>query len=130
MADRVATRGERTPPQSLARHFRIARDVFGDAPGAPRRLLRGDEVMTLLGLAEGAEVGRALDVLQEEIDCGLVTTAEQARAFLRAGGSASRKARAMPELPEVETVRRRLAALPARARPSTTWSSTTPSSRC
>jgi len=82
LADRVATRGERTPPQSLARHFRIARDVFGDTPGAPRRLLRGDEVMTLLGLAEGAEVGRALDVLQEEIDCGLVDTPDQARAFL------------------------------------------------
>ena len=82
LADRVATRGERTPPQSLARHFRIARDVFGDTPGAPRRLLRGDEVMTLLGLSQGAEVGRALEVLQEEIDCGLVTTPEQARAFL------------------------------------------------
>ena len=82
LADRMATRGERTPPQSLARHFRIARDVFGDTPGAPRRLLRGDEVMALLGLAEGAEVGRALDVLQEEIDCGLVSTPEQARAFL------------------------------------------------
>ncbi len=82
LADRMATRGERTPPQSLARHFRIARDVFGDAPAPPRRLLHGDEIMDLLGLSEGAAVGRALDVLQEEIDCGLVTTPEQARAFL------------------------------------------------
>jgi poly(A) polymerase len=82
LADRMATRGERTPPQSLARHFRIARDVFGDPPAPPRRLLDGDEVMALLGLPEGAAVGRALDVLQEEIDCGEVATAEQARAFL------------------------------------------------
>ena len=82
LADRMATRGERTPPQSLARHFRIARDVFGDPPAPPRRLLDGDDVMTLLGLAEGAAVGRALDVLQEEIDCGQVTTTERARAFL------------------------------------------------
>ena len=78
----MATRGERTPPQSLARHFRLARDVFGDTPAPPRRLLRGDEVMALLGLAEGAAVGRALDVLQEEIDCGVVATPDQARAFL------------------------------------------------
>jgi tRNA nucleotidyltransferase/poly(A) polymerase len=82
LADRMATRGERTPPQSLARHFRIARDVFGDTPAPPCRLLDGDEVMELLGLPEGAAVGRALDVLQEEIDCGEVATAEQGRAFL------------------------------------------------
>jgi len=83
LADRMATRGERTPPQSIARHFRIARDVFGDTPGPPRRLLCGDEVMTLLNLPEGAAVGRALEALQEEIDCGLVTTPQQARAFLQ-----------------------------------------------
>ena len=39
--------------------------------------------MALLGLPEGATVGRALDVLQEEIDCGIVTTEAQARAFLQ-----------------------------------------------
>ena len=82
LADRMATRGERTPPQSLARHFRIARDVFGDTPPAPRRLLSGDQVMELLGLTPGITVGRALDALQEEIDCGEVTSAGQARAFL------------------------------------------------
>ena len=83
LADRMATRGQRTPPQSLARHFRIARDVFGDTPSPPRRLLGGDEIMALLNLPEGAAVGRALDVLQEEIDCGVVTTPQQARAFLQ-----------------------------------------------
>ena len=83
LADRMATRGPRTPPQSLARHFRIARDVFGDTPAPPRRLLGGDEVMALLGLPEGAAVGRALEALQEEIDCGVVTTEAQARAFLQ-----------------------------------------------
>jgi tRNA nucleotidyltransferase/poly(A) polymerase len=84
LTDRVATRGERTPARSLARHFRIARDVFGDAPADRPSLLRGDEVMDLLGLGEGATVGRALAALREEADCGLVTTPEQARAFLLA----------------------------------------------
>ena len=82
LADRMATRGERTPPQSLARHFRITRDVFGDTPPAPRRLLSGDDVMVLLGVPPGQAVGRALDALQEEIDCGEVTSEGQARAFL------------------------------------------------
>jgi poly(A) polymerase len=83
LADRMATRGPRTPPQSLARHFRIARDVFGDTPAPPRRLLGGDEIMALLGLPAGAAVGRALEALQEEIDCGEVATSQQARAFLQ-----------------------------------------------
>jgi poly(A) polymerase len=83
VSDRIATRGDRTPPESLARHFRIARDVFGDAPaGPPRRLLTGVEVMEHLGLPPGPDVGLALDLLQEEIDCGEVTTPDQARAFL------------------------------------------------
>jgi len=82
-ADRMATRGERTPPQSLARHFRIARDVFGDTPPAsPRRLLSGEQVMGLLALDPGPEVGAALDALQEEVDVGEVTDDEAARAFL------------------------------------------------
>jgi tRNA nucleotidyltransferase/poly(A) polymerase len=84
LTDRVATRGERTPPHSLARHFRIARDVFGDAPAASPVLLRGGEVMELLGVGEGATVGRALAALREETDCGLVTTPAQARMFLLA----------------------------------------------
>ena len=82
LADRMATRGDKTPPQSLARHFRIARDVYGDVPPPPRRLLDGRDVMDLLGLRPGADVGRALDALQEEIDCGEVETVDQARAFL------------------------------------------------
>jgi len=85
LADRLATRGERTPPEALARHFRIARDVFGDTPPAPRRrLLSGDEVMEVLGLESGPAVGAALVALQEEIDVGEVTTADEARAFVLA----------------------------------------------
>jgi poly(A) polymerase len=83
LCDRMATRGDRTPPQSIARHFRIARDVFGDTPSLPpHRLLDGLDVMELLGIAAGAAGGRALDALQEEIDCGEVDTPERARAFL------------------------------------------------
>ena len=46
------------------------------------QLLTGDEVMALLGLGPGPAVGRALDALQEEIESGEVTDAEEARAFL------------------------------------------------
>lgn len=83
LADRMATRGDLNPPESLARHFRIAREVFGDAPAPPRRLLSGDEVKGLLGLEEGPDIGVAIDTLQEEIDCGEVTDADGARVFLR-----------------------------------------------
>jgi len=80
LADRMATRGAKTPPRSLARHFRIARDVFGDAPPAtPLRLLDGDEVMAILEVGPGPEVGEALAALREEIDVGAVTDAAQAR---------------------------------------------------
>ena len=40
--------------------------------------------MELLGLGQGATVGRALAALREEADCGLVTTPAQARAYLLA----------------------------------------------
>jgi poly(A) polymerase len=82
LADRMATRGDLNPPRSLARHFRIARDVFGDPPPeVPDRLLDGEQVMELLGLDPGPEVGAALAALQEEVEVGEVTDPEAARAF-------------------------------------------------
>lgn len=83
LADRMATRGDLNPPRSLARHFRIARDVYGDTPPVPpRRLLSGEQVMDLLGTEPGPEVGAALEALQEEVDVGEVADDEAARAFL------------------------------------------------
>ena len=84
LADRMATRGPKTSLTSIARHFRLARDVWGEVAKDPvPDVLDGEAVMRLLGLAEGPEVGEALAALREEVEAGDVTTGEQAEAFLR-----------------------------------------------
>ncbi|MCX6372190.1 MAG: HD domain-containing protein [Actinobacteria bacterium] len=84
LCDRLATRGEKTSPASMARHYRVARSVWTAVGKAPvPRVLGGDEVMELLGLEPGAAVGRALDALDEEVEAGEIATADDARAFLR-----------------------------------------------
>jgi tRNA nucleotidyltransferase/poly(A) polymerase len=49
----------------------------------PRRLLNGAEVMELLGVPPGPEVGRLLDGLREAQAVGEVATADEARSWLR-----------------------------------------------
>jgi poly(A) polymerase len=89
LADRVATRGPKTSLTSIARHFRLARDVWGEVAKQPvPDQLDGDSVMRLLGLSEGPEVGEALAALREEVEAGEVTTADQAETFLRAWAAA------------------------------------------
>ena len=119
LCDRLATRGEKT---SLDLHGEAlppgAHGVDGGEQGPAPQLLSGDDVMALLGLEPGPAVGRALDALEEEIEAGEVTDEAGARAFLLEWWRASAEApatgpgratpAAMPELPEVETVRRRL----------------------
>jgi poly(A) polymerase len=84
LCDRLATRGDMTSPASMARHYRLARSVWSAVGKTPvPRLLSGDEVMELLGLEPGADVGRALDALEEEVEAGEIHTADEARAFLR-----------------------------------------------
>jgi putative nucleotidyltransferase with HDIG domain len=83
LADRLATRGEKTPPTSLAKHYRLARQVWLEIPKETRPLpLGGADVMNLLGLPEGPAVGEALTALQDEVDAGEVCDVQQARAFL------------------------------------------------
>jgi putative nucleotidyltransferase with HDIG domain len=85
LADRLATRGDRTPPASLAKHYRLARQIWLEIPKEARPLpLSGADVMALLGLPEGPSVGAALAALQEEVDAGEVHSVREARAFLRA----------------------------------------------
>ena len=100
LCDRLATRGEKTSPTSMARHYRLARTVWTAVSKAPApQLLSGDDVMQLLGIEPGPAVGQALDALEEEIEAGEVTDEDGARAFLQewwgrtdaeAGGSADR----------------------------------------
>jgi poly(A) polymerase len=84
LCDRLATRGEKTSLTSMARHYRVARSVWTAVSKAPvPRVLGGHEVMELLGLEPGVAVGQALAALEEEVEAGEITTAAEARAFLR-----------------------------------------------
>jgi len=84
LCDRLATRGERTSAQSLARHYRLARTVWSEVSKAPPpRILSGAEVMELLGLEPGPAVGEALRLLEEEAEAGEIATPDEARVFLR-----------------------------------------------
>jgi len=77
-ADRLATRGvEREAWEVLGRYEEVLKDPLPQRP-----LLSGEEVMALLGLQEGPEVGRALKALLEAQAEGRVGTKEEARAFL------------------------------------------------
>jgi poly(A) polymerase len=83
LCDRLATRGEKTSPTSIARHYRTARLVWTQVNKAPiPRLLSGEDVMRLLRLEPGPAVGLALEALDEEVDAGEVQSAAEARAFL------------------------------------------------
>jgi len=83
LVDRLATRGERTSAASIARHYRLAREVWLEIPKERRRpLLDGDQIKALLGLEEGREVGEALAALQDETDALEVRTPGDAAAFL------------------------------------------------
>ena len=83
LADRMATRGEKTSGKAIARHFRLARLVWLQMPRQSRPLpLDGRDVMDLLGIDEGPVVGEAIAFLREEVDAGEVAGADDARALL------------------------------------------------
>lgn len=85
LCDRLATRGDKTSLVSIARHYRVARRVWTLVGKAPiPKLLNGEEVMELLAIGPGPDVGLALEALEEEIDAGEVTTPDEARSFLQA----------------------------------------------
>lgn len=101
LCDRLATRGEKTSHASIARHYRLARSMWTTVCKTPvPKLLSGEEVMELLDVKPGPDVGAALAVLEEEIEAGDVETAAAARTFLRewwrrrevGGGPAGRRA--------------------------------------
>ncbi|MBA2666323.1 MAG: CCA tRNA nucleotidyltransferase [Trueperaceae bacterium] len=85
IADREAARG---PLASAAqrRRYRLALAevvaLLEEAP-PPEPLLRGDDVMRLLGLRAGPTVGRALHAVEEARALGDVTDRAQAEAYVR-----------------------------------------------
>ena len=83
LADRMATRGPSTPAVAIARHFRLAREIWTEVAKQPVALpLDGEQVMALLDLEPGPQVGAALDALREEVEAGEVAGAAEARAYL------------------------------------------------
>ena len=106
LADRMATRGEKTSPKSIARHFRLAREVWEGLPPPAPRLLSGDDVMRLLGVPPGSprRPGARCSYRKRRRRARSPHARRPSVTWPRGGKSRGE----MPELPEVETVRRRL----------------------
>jgi poly(A) polymerase len=90
MLDRLATRGDRAE-EAIGAHMELARTMLPDAlrwraQGAPKPLLRGDELAGELGIAAGPRLGELLVELSEAQYAGEVSTraaaVEHARELL------------------------------------------------
>jgi poly(A) polymerase len=91
VCDRLATRGAKAE-QAIATHVDLARRMLDDAlrwhhAGAPKPLLRGDQLASELCIPLGPRVGELLAALVRAQYTGEVSTREQALAFARASGS-------------------------------------------
>ncbi len=87
LADREAGRGPQSSEGSrlaYRRGFSLVLAALEEAPAAPEPLLRGEDVMALLGLPPGPEVGAALRAVAEARALGDVGTPQEARALLQA----------------------------------------------
>jgi poly(A) polymerase len=87
IADRLATRG-RKADEAIAKHLDVARTVLPAALDfatwrAQPPLLRGDELMTHLGIKPGPSLGTLLAQLDEAHYAGDITTPEQALQLAR-----------------------------------------------
>jgi poly(A) polymerase len=83
VADRLATRGERTREDVVQVHLELACEIAGDAlawrsRGAPRAPIGGHELMRELGLEPGPRVGELLELLREAAFAGEVTSRQEA----------------------------------------------------
>lgn len=86
LADREAARGPSSTPGSrhaYALGFERVLAALEQQPQAPAPLMSGEEVMALLHLSPGPEVGQALRALAEAHALGEVKTSEKARDWLR-----------------------------------------------
>lgn len=86
LADREAARGPSSTPGSrhaYALGFERVLAALEQQPQAPAPLLSGEEVMALLRLSPGPQVGQALRALAEAHALGEVKTSEKARDWLR-----------------------------------------------
>jgi len=86
LADREAARGPQSSPASRRAYALGIERVLAaleEQPTAPPPLLTGGDVMALLGVSPGPEVGQALRRVAEAQALGEVRTPEEARALLQ-----------------------------------------------
>ena len=90
VADRLATRGERTRDEAVESHLELAREIasealaWREAEGPPAPPVRGDELIAELGIAAGPQVGELLERLREATFAGEIGAREEALALARA----------------------------------------------
>jgi poly(A) polymerase len=88
VADRLATRGERSSRRAIEAHVVLAREVFDEAlhwhrAGRPAALVRGDELAAELGISRGPLVGSLLELLARAAFTGEVATRAEAVELAR-----------------------------------------------
>ena len=88
VADRLATMGPRTRDEAVGSHLELARELAAQAiawRGAerPRAPVRGDDLISELGIEPGPEVGRLLEAIEEAAFAGEVGSREDALALAR-----------------------------------------------
>ena len=105
----VGARGARVPAGGRVRRCGRARRAAAD-PAEP--LLRGDE----LGLEPGPEIGRLLELVEEERAAGTISTREEALALVRRELKASPDASALPRGPRADPAFQPIAKTPGGAR--------------
>jgi putative nucleotidyltransferase with HDIG domain len=92
VADRLATRGERTRQEAVEAHLELARELVDEALEWRRRpvepLVRGDELMSELGLEAGPRIGELLEMLREAQFVGEISSRAAALDLARRSVSA------------------------------------------
>lgn len=93
VADRLSARGSGpfATEEAIEAHLSLAREMLAAAldwrrDGPPRPLLRGDELVAELGIAEGPELGELLEEVEAAQYAGEVTDRDEAVEYLRRRG--------------------------------------------
>ena len=89
VADRLATRGERTRQEAIDSHLELARELVGEAlewraRGAGEPLVRGDDLIAELAIEPGPRVGELLELVREAEFAGEISSREDALRLARA----------------------------------------------
>ncbi len=97
LADHLATVGPRLSMEGWRQHVALVNYILvkrfrETAVVQPPKLLRGDELMSELGLPPGPQIGQMLEVIREAQAAGEVTTKEEALELARSALAAGRLA--------------------------------------